>query len=165
VAKWNRPTVDFRTRELPWITCIERTVVVRLSKGLVAAAGVAGLLVPVLAASPALASPEINQADCKAANGTFSREKGVKSCTTTTTQLENNVRQEIQAGFLTATWLENRTWTVTTTQSQKGNGEVNSNSEDPVLVDRLVHSQTCEAELFGNSMQVGIENCYGLYPS
>ena len=113
-------------------------------------------------ASPAVAAPEINRSDCEAAGGTFDRERGVKTCTTSATQTNFNIPYENDGGLFNASWLENQTWQVTTTQSQKGNGEVGTVQTTPVLVSRVVHSRECEADFVG---EVDPSFCAELYPA
>ena len=86
-----------------------------------------------LTGSPALAGPpEIQQSSCEEAGGTFGRERGVKSCTSVTTaQVLGPLVTRVGPveGVLDTsqyTGVSRRVDTVetTTTQSQKGNGEV-----------------------------------------
>jgi len=54
------------------------------------AGAVLALAAVVGAAPPAQAAPpEVNRDDCQAAEGTFDKDKGVKTCTTTATQKGN----------------------------------------------------------------------------
>ena len=98
----------------------------------------------VATAAPAIAAPPaINLSNFFTANGTFSKQKGVKSCTTTTNISPNNVPMQLHNGPFIATWLEDRTYALTTTPTLNGNGEVSSTSEPPVLLSRVAHAQTC----------------------
>ena len=111
------------------------------------AGAVLALATVVGAAPPAQAAPpEVNRDDCQAAGGTFDKDKGVKTCTTTATFTDSNIPGFAQTtgGLLKATWLMDLTYQVTTTATQKGNGDVTTTAGTPVLTGRHVHSQSCE---------------------
>jgi hypothetical protein len=108
---------------------------------------VVGVLVgaAMLAGSPALAAPpEISEKSCEEAQGTFSRERGVKSCTTTSSRevagpaitLAEPVPGPQYSQYI---GVSRRVDTVetTTVESQKGNGEVSSSSSDAVVASRV----------------------------
>jgi hypothetical protein len=108
---------------------------------------VVGVLVgaAVLAGSPALAAPpEINQKACEDAGGTFGRERGVKSCTTTSSvEVAGPPITEAEpvpgSQFSHYIGVSRRIDTVqtTTVESQKGNGDVSSASSDAVVDTRI----------------------------
>lgn len=108
---------------------------------------VVGVLVgaAMLTGSPALAAPpEINEKSCEEAEGTFSRERGVKSCTTTSSREVAGpaiTRAEPVPGPQYSQYIgvSRRVDTVqtTTVESQKGNGEVSSTSSDTVVASRV----------------------------
>ena len=103
----------------------------------------------VLVGSPALAAPpEISEKSCEEAQGTFSRERGVKSCTTTSSVEVPRapVTRIGQVPFSQNEYIgvSRRVDTVrtTTVESQKGNGEVTSTSSDAIVASR-VEQLTC----------------------
>jgi hypothetical protein len=108
---------------------------------------VVGVLVgaAVLAGSPALAAPpEIQQKTCEDAGGTFGRERGVKSCTTTSSvEVAGPPVTEAEPvrgpQFSHYIGVSRRIDTVqtTTVESQKGNGDVSSASSDAVVDTRI----------------------------
>jgi len=63
-----------------------------------------------------------------------------------------------------ATWLEDRTYAVTTTQTQKGSGEVSSTSQTPVLLSRIAHDQTCALVVGDDTYPPPISQCAAMYP-
>ena len=108
---------------------------------------VVGVLVgaAMLTGSPALAAPpEIQQKTCEDAGGAFSRERGVKSCTTTSSRevarppvtIAEPVPGPQYSQYI---GVSQRIDTVetTTVESQKGNGEVSSSSSDAVVASRV----------------------------
>ena len=108
---------------------------------------VVGVLVgaAMLAGSPALAAPpEISEKSCEEAQGTFSRERGVKSCTTTSSvEVPRSPVTEAEPvpgpQYSQYIGVSRRIDTVqtTTVQSQKGNGEATSTSSDAVVATRI----------------------------
>lgn len=146
------------------------TIHTRLSGSIAAAA--LGLTAVLGTATPAAAGPpEINQKDCEAANGTFDRVKGVKSCATTATSSQSfgpfvNIANIAGVNY-EATWMEQWISQVTTTRSQKGNGEVTIQQTSPVLLSRTVFNQECETRLFGILIGTDVQDCQaqGLYPA
>jgi hypothetical protein len=122
-------------------------------------AAVAGSL---LLAAPALAAqPEVNKKSCDAQGGAYTMDQGTKSCTTTTTKTVTS--PDIQGTPTTpsrfvprplcgvryaytgsdyddvctitdGTFYQVYTQSVTTTRSQKGNGDVTTTSTEPVVV-------------------------------
>ena len=119
---------------------------------------VVGLLVgvAVLGGSPALAAPpEVSQKSC---DGVFTRDQGLKTCTTTTVGPETSVVAstpfnlssvalgvEVSDIDYTGTSLLTQTVQTTTTRAQKGNGEVTTESTSETLswtLERL----TCAVE-------------------
>jgi hypothetical protein len=98
-----------------------------------------------LTGSPALAAPpEIQQNSCEEAGGTFSRERGVKSCTTTSSvevagQPVTEAEPVPGPQYSQYIGVSRRIDTVqtTTVESQKGNGEVSSTSSDAVIATRI----------------------------
>ena len=108
---------------------------------------VVGVLVgaAMLTGSPAVAaSPEIQQKACEDAGGTFGRERGVKSCTTTSSvEVARPPVTEAEPvpgpQFSQFIGVSRRIDTVrtTTVESQKGNGEVTSTSSDAVVATRI----------------------------
>lgn len=137
------------------------------------AVAVLGLTAVLGTAAPAAAGPpEINQRDCEAAGGTFDRVKGVKSCTTTSTRNEvlGPYSSYRYGGFFgvsyEATWFEQLVWQDTTTQTQKGNGDVTTETT-PALLSRTVVNQQCEAELMGAYYPASVGDCAvrGMYPT
>lgn len=108
----------------------------------------AALAMGVLPVAPALAAPpEITQQSCEESGGTFARERGVKSCTVVTTEvvlgpvvtLESD-HVYVSSGEVWYVGESQRAWTVetTTTQFQKGNGEVTSETTEVVLDSSVV---------------------------
>lgn len=109
---------------------------------------VVGVLVGavMLTGSPALAAPpEIGQRSCEESGGTFSRERGVKSCTTTSMTevagppVSATSAPELQGtSAVTYEGRSRRVLTVetTTTQTQKGNGEVTTTSSSRTVGSR-----------------------------
>src|SRR5690349_18338920 len=88
-----------------------------------------------MAAPAAAAAPEVQQKSCEADNGLFTRDHGVKSCTTTVVQQEfGDIQSQFMrsAGIFTVTYSgsvrEFFDVTTTTTRTQKGNGEVTTAS-------------------------------------
>jgi hypothetical protein len=99
----------------------------------------------VLVGSPAAAAPpEISPTSCAEADGTFSRERGVKSCTTTSSvqvprppvTLAEPVPGPQYSQYI---GVSRRIDTVrtTTVDSQKGNGEVTSTSTEAIVASRV----------------------------
>lgn len=118
----------------------------------------------VFGASPALAAPpEVNQQSCEEAGGTFSRERGVKSCTTTSRTevpgppVSATSAPEFQGtSLVTYEGTSRRVLTVetTTTQTQKGNGEVTTTSSSRTVGSRqeqLRCTRTSTPLIFGGS--------------
>jgi hypothetical protein len=135
----------------------------------------AALLALTAAVGPAVAAtaapPEINQKDCEAAGGTFDRVQGVKSCTTTA-QVSSTYGPFVSVydgGFFNpsyrATWRVLETSQLTTTSSQKGNGDVTT-QQTSTLISRQLVDKTCQATLFGTSYPASVSDCaaLGLYP-
>lgn len=109
-----------------------------------------------LGAAPALAAPpEVSQKNCDAAGGSFDRDHGVKTCTTTsvdTVTSEGAGPKEsmgpvagVTAEF-TGTVRETTTVQTTTTQTQKGNGDVTTASTG-VLLSFSRQWLTCHVEV------------------
>jgi hypothetical protein len=112
---------------------------------LLAVTGSAALLAgsSLLLAAPAHAAPEITRSSCEAQGGTFSRDKGVKSCTTTTnvavvTSFTDSGGRECLNDPPQTCKIYTGTSSVDTpsqqavTQTQKGNGEVTTTVGIPV---------------------------------
>jgi hypothetical protein len=99
----------------------------------------------VLVGSPAAAAPpEIGPAACAEADGTFSRERGVKSCTTVALDevarpAVTRMEQVPTAQHSQYIGVSRRVDTVrtTTVASQKGNGEVTSISTETIVASRV----------------------------
>jgi len=98
--------------------------------------------IAVLSAAPALAAPpEISQKNCDAAGGTFARDQGVKTCTTSTTDQFTTPPTSLVAWFGSKvggeeyTGVSTRTDVIQTTtqQSQKGNGDVTTTQSSSVI--------------------------------
>lgn len=108
---------------------------------------VVGVLVgaAVLAGSPALAAPpEISQQSCEEAGGTFSRDRGVKTCTRTSDVEVPRPPVTINEPVPGPTFshyigVSRRIDTVrtTTVDSQRGNGEVTSTSRTTTVSSRV----------------------------
>jgi hypothetical protein len=107
---------------------------------------VVGVLVgaAVLVGSPALAAPpEVSERSCEEAQGTFGRERGVKSCTTTSSvevpRAPVTLIGQVPLSQNQYIGVSRRIDTVetTTVESQKGNGEVTSTSSDAVVASRV----------------------------
>ena len=110
-----------------------------------AATGSAALVLgsSLILAAPAQAAPEITRSSCEAQGGTFSRDKGVKSCTTTantavvSTFTDSSGRECLNDPPFTCK-IYTGTSSVSTpslqpvTQTQKGNGEVTTTVGTPV---------------------------------
>lgn len=138
---------------------------------------IVGVLVgtAMLGGSPALAAPpEISERSCEEASGTFSRERGVKSCTTTSSRevagpavtLAEPVPGPQYSQYIGVSQRVDTVQT-TTVDSQKGNGEVTSTSSDAVVGTR-VDAISCTYKsvqvvwsggIFGGSPQI-ITNYY-----
>lgn len=135
------------------------------SKGFVAVAGtLTGLLLPAVVAAPALAAkPVVNRADCEASGGTFAHAQGVKTCTTTT-QDTTTTPGTRTAGILTATFTVVTVYAITTTQTQKGNGEVTTDTNATVL-SQTVTAKTCRVDIY--NLYINPNECEqaGLYPT
>jgi hypothetical protein len=103
----------------------------------VIAGAVLGFVVLGTAGTALAAPPEIQQRSCEASGGTFDRDHGVKSCTTTTqsTQLTGPFTSVIGSpgNFLTGISVRTDVLEVATTQTQKGNGEVTTTQSVTVL--------------------------------
>lgn len=131
--------------------------------------GLMAILGPAAAASAA--PPEINQKDCVAAGGTFDRVKGVKSCTTTSTstQVVGPFTSYYSGGPFApsyqAFWSVQSVYQTTTTDSQKGNGDVTT-QQSTALVSRTLVNQQCQGTLFGSYYPATVADCaaHGLYP-
>ena len=94
--------------------------------------------ITVLTVAPALAAPpEIQQKSCEADGGTFTRDQGTKSCTTTTETTTNTGPVPISAAYAIGTLngVSSRSdqLSITTTQTQKGNGPVTTSRRVTVL--------------------------------
>ena len=140
-----------------------------------AALGILGVAAPALAAPP-----EIQQKSCEAGGGTFARDHGTKSCTTTSVEQFTSPPTPyiVFLGDAYRTGAEytavfSRTYQVqtTTTDSQKGNGEVTTTQSTSVL-SSTVNEINCTEEdmLFGivfstSSQPVGVCEGLGLFPS
>ena len=117
------------------------------------------------------APPEIHQKDCEAAGGTFDRAKGVKTCTTTAqiTQVSPTMSAFYDGGFFSPSYRSfynvQSAWQVTTTDTQKGNGDVTS-EQTSTLISRQVVNQRCDGTLFGSYYPATVSDCaaHGLYP-
>jgi hypothetical protein len=128
----------------------------------------AALGIVVLMGTPALAAPpEVSQKNCDDVGGTFVRDHGVKSCTTTTVDTVTSEGPGPRAEMYWGSWgwvdysgtiRDSETVRTTTTQSQKGNGDVTTAS-DSVLLSRSVDWLTChvEATFFGASFTRNVD--------
>jgi hypothetical protein len=123
----------------------------------------------VLWSTPALAAPpEVSQKNCDAAGGSFDRDHGVKSCTTTSvdtvTSEHAGPRQSMSfgGGLVTVDYTgmvrEADIVRSTTTQTQKGNGDVTTSS-DSVLLSWSYEWLTChvDADYFGASFSRNVD--------
>ena len=137
---------------------------------------VAGAVVAaaVLAGTPALAAPpEISQKSCDADGGAFAREHGGKSCTVTTTRVDEGrvlqfvVEESAASGAIvdryTASFRVVRTVETSAVRSQKGNGEVTTVSTERT-VDSVIEPLGCDRRLtIGDSVlflgMVDLEEC------
>jgi hypothetical protein len=105
----------------------------------------------ILAGSSALAAPpEVSQKSCEASGGTFSRDQGVKSCSrvTATEAIGSPIVQDGPVNPFTSSFYRGasqRVYSVevTTTQSQKGNGEVVTTMSGPVTVGSRMEPLAC----------------------
>lgn len=125
----------------------------------VGSAAAAGAL---LFAAPAQAAqPEVSKQSCESQGGTFTNDRGTRSCTTTTTETVTSpvlqgtpttpsryvpsalcFRYDYQGPgdyadvctITNGTYYQVSTQSVTTTRSQKGNGDVTTTSTAPVVV-------------------------------
>jgi hypothetical protein len=114
-----------------------------------------------LTGTPALAAaPEVQQRSCEADGGTFTRDQGVKTCTTTTVGTRASVVNappytQTVAGYVvryTGTSLLTETVRTTTTRTQKGNGVVTTDSTSETL-SWTIQRLTCAVEgsgMFGS---------------
>src|SRR5215218_5165658 len=113
------------------------------------------------AGPPPLVPPRAPRS-CEAGGGAFSRDHGVKSCTTTTqTQQTIPVVRSISTGAgstLTAVGSRTDVLALTTTQTQKGNGEVTTDQSATVL-SSSVTAISCTWEVFGIRMQYPNSYC------
>ena len=112
------------------------------------------------AATPALAAPpEVQQKSCEANGGTFTRDHGTKTCTTTTQDsytsdpVVNTLTGPLIPGqgfAFVLTWVSTVTdvVSVTTTQTQKGNGAVTTTQSMTVL-SSTVAPVSCTLEVLG----------------
>ena len=107
----------------------------------IVSAAVLGIVL--LTGTPALAAPEVSQKTC---DGVFTRDQGVKTCTTTTVGQETSVVDsapfnlsstvlgvEVYDIDYTGTSLLIETVQTTTIRTQKGNGEVTTESTSETL--------------------------------
>jgi hypothetical protein len=96
-----------------------------------------GFVILTSAGTALAAPPEIQQKSCEADGGTFERDHGVKSCTTTTqtTQVTGPVTSVVGSPGNSLTGVSRRVdvVSVSTTQSQKGNGDVTTTQTSTVL--------------------------------
>jgi hypothetical protein len=122
----------------------------------------------VVVGSPALAAaPEIAQRSCEADGGSFSQDRGVKSCTTTsvgtvTTQYASWPMQISWAVGLTADYTgtvrQTDTVQTTTTRTQKGNGPVTTTT-DTVVLSSTIEQISCHlaVDYFGVPMTKNVD--------
>jgi hypothetical protein len=133
-------------------------------------------IIAITAAPAVAAAPEIQQKSCEANGGTFSRDQGTKSCTTTTVDQTTSTpsRSIVDVGSLNVigeryTGVGSVTSQIqtTTTQTQKGNGDVTTIVSMTVLSSSVNEiSCTVDEYLFGSkisSSAAPFSACEGYY--
>lgn len=113
------------------------------------------------------APPTVNEKSCTAQGGTFTRDHGTKSCTTVGTPYTVvGPTQSGTAGPYTGTYHEEVTKQDTTTQTQKGNGDVTTTTTTQVLR-REVVPETCFQTVLFVTIPAPTSDCAaaGVYPS